>query len=63
MVCDSVPSLISRPSCVMCATRMVLVLIRPDEPGFDLRTFECQRCNVREEMIIQYRVEDDKGVT
>ena len=31
---------------------------QPDLPGFDLRTFECLKCTVREDMIIQFRMDD-----
>ncbi len=55
----TIPTPDARPSCVVCSTRMGLVLIQPDRPGFDLRTFECPRCNVREETVIQFRSEDD----
>jgi hypothetical protein len=56
---ETVPTPDSRPSCVLCSTRMGLVLIQPDQPGFDLRTFECPRCNVSKEMVIQFRSEDE----
>jgi hypothetical protein len=41
------PSLlpIERPSCPTCHTRMNLAQIMPGPPGFDVRTFECGRCD------------------
>jgi hypothetical protein len=32
------------PFCTQCATRMFLVRIFPDRPGYDTRTYECPRC-------------------
>jgi hypothetical protein len=34
---------IVRPNCTTCVTRMALVRIFPDEPGYDQRTYECPR--------------------
>jgi hypothetical protein len=32
-------------SCVKCAKPMKLSCIEPAEPGFDMRTFECEKCH------------------
>ena len=32
------------PFCTQCVTRMLLVRIFPDRPGYDTRTYECPRC-------------------
>jgi hypothetical protein len=32
-------------SCVKCGKPMKLSCIEPAEPGFDVRTFECEKCN------------------
>jgi hypothetical protein len=42
----SVPSLwaIQPPRCPNCQTRMMLARIAPGPPEFDLRTFECGKC-------------------
>ena len=55
---ETLPSPLSRPSCPLCSNRMELKFIQPDRPGFDLRTFECPKCSVREDMIIQFRMDD-----
>jgi hypothetical protein len=31
---------------------MRLARIEPDKPGFDLRTFECAKCNAGESFIV-----------
>ena len=31
--------------CARCAKPMKLSCIEPSEPGFDTRTFECEKCN------------------
>jgi hypothetical protein len=40
------PSLlpIERPRCPTCHNRMNLAQVMPGRPGFDVRTFECGRC-------------------
>ena len=40
---SSIPVL--RPRCPKCENRMVLASIPPGPRGFDLRTFECKRCD------------------
>jgi hypothetical protein len=34
----------ARPACPKCSTQMYLACIAIERPGFDLRTFECPRC-------------------
>jgi hypothetical protein len=34
----------ARPGCPECSALMCLALVEPEQPGFDLRTFECPRC-------------------
>jgi ribosomal protein S27AE len=36
---------LQRPACPKCSTRMMLARITPARVGFDLRTFECPRCD------------------
>jgi hypothetical protein len=43
-----------RPKCAM---PMDLSRIEPDEPGFDLRTFECPKCQHSESFVVK----DDQG--
>jgi hypothetical protein len=41
------PSLtpIERPRCSHCTSRMMLARIAPGPSGFDIRTFECGKCD------------------
>jgi DNA-directed RNA polymerase subunit RPC12/RpoP len=32
------------PSCPRCGTRMSLIRIFPDKPGYEQRSYECPRC-------------------
>jgi transposase-like protein len=34
----------ARPDCPQCAAQMYLARIAPGNSGFDVRTFECPRC-------------------
>jgi hypothetical protein len=48
----------ARPQCPECKTQktqMYLARITPDEPGFDLRTFECPRCRHVETVVVEYK--------
>jgi hypothetical protein len=38
-------SSIECPRCPHCQARMTLAAISPAPPGYDLRTFECTKCN------------------
>jgi tRNA(Ile2) C34 agmatinyltransferase TiaS len=41
-----VPSqiLVEHPPCPKCTTRMMLTRIMPGSKGWDIRSFECQKC-------------------
>jgi hypothetical protein len=43
---------IQRLRCPKCQTRMTLVRISPGPTGFELRTFDCSRCNHVEKIAI-----------
>jgi DNA-directed RNA polymerase subunit RPC12/RpoP len=43
-----------RPNCTTCGTRMALVRIFPDKPGYDQRTYECPRCEHEITEIVQF---------
>ena len=45
----------ARPDCQQCAAQMYLARIEPEEPGHDLRTFECPRCQHIETIVVQFR--------
>jgi endogenous inhibitor of DNA gyrase (YacG/DUF329 family) len=47
-----------RPNCPTCGTRMSLVRIFPDKPGYDQRTFECPRCQHEITEIVQFQKAD-----
>ena len=38
-------SVIERPRCPDCRSRMMLARITPGPEGFDVRTFECAKCH------------------
>jgi hypothetical protein len=40
--------------CTKCRAPMALARIEPAKPGFDLRTFECSKCNNADQYIIEY---------
>jgi hypothetical protein len=40
--------------CTRCGAAMALARIEPTQPGFDLRTFECTKCNNADQYIIEY---------
>jgi hypothetical protein len=39
-------------NCSGCSKPMRLARIEPDKPGFDLRTFECAKCNTGESFLV-----------
>ena len=39
-------------NCSGCGRPMRLACIEPDKPGFDLRTFECAKCNTDEIFLV-----------
>ena len=49
------PVVIASPSCPKCGTRMVLLLIFPDRPGYDRRTYECPRCEHEVTEIMEFK--------
>ena len=44
LVIPSLPHVTLRPACPKCSARMVLVRITASEQGFELRSFECPKC-------------------
>ena len=55
MITASASAVLACPSCPRCGTRMSLVRIFPDKPGYDRRTYECPRCQHEETEVIQFR--------
>jgi hypothetical protein len=49
---DRVNAQIQRPPCPNCLTHMMLARIMPARPGFDLRWFECPKCNHVHEVLV-----------
>jgi DNA-directed RNA polymerase subunit RPC12/RpoP len=49
------PVMIASPSCPKCGTRMLLLLIFPDRPGYDQRTYECPRCEHEVTEIMKFK--------
>jgi hypothetical protein len=52
----SKPPLIERPLCPECSSLMWLARIMPDEPGYDLRTFECPECGHEIRKVFRWRL-------
>jgi transposase-like protein len=44
---------IQRPACPRCSAQMMLARIMPYSVGFDLRTFECPKCQRVHEVIVE----------
>ena len=40
--------------CTKCGAKMVLARVEPAKPGYDLRTFECTKCNNVDQYIVEY---------
>jgi hypothetical protein len=40
--------------CTKCGAPVILVRIEPANSGFDLRTFECSKCNNVDQYIIEF---------
>jgi DNA-directed RNA polymerase subunit RPC12/RpoP len=57
------PMMIACPSCPKCGTRMLLVLIFPDRPGYDRRTYECPRCEHEVTEIMEFKNAPGLSVT
>jgi hypothetical protein len=50
------PQPLNQPPCPKCAAGMWLARIEPtDKPDYDLRTFECPRCEYSETMMVKYK--------
>jgi hypothetical protein len=45
----------ARPQCPKCTAPMYLARITLDQPGFDLRTFECPRCQHVESVVVEFK--------
>jgi DNA polymerase III alpha subunit (gram-positive type) len=45
--------MVEGPACPECLVLMYLVLIEAEKPGFDLRTFECPRCQHVETVVVE----------
>jgi ribosomal protein S27AE len=45
----------ARPECPICSAQTYLAYIEPDKPGFDLRAFECPRCQHIETVVVQFK--------
>ena len=56
-----------RPECPTCSAQMYLARIEQEKPGYDLRTFECPRCQHVERAMVQFewarRIAARTGVT
>ena len=39
-----------------CSALMYLAIIEPEKPGFDLRTFECPRCQHVETIVAEFQM-------
>ena len=44
----------SRPWCPRCETRLWLMCLEPDKPGYDTRTFKCPACEYSERLLVKY---------
>jgi DNA-directed RNA polymerase subunit RPC12/RpoP len=49
------PAVLACPPCPRCGSRMSLVRIFPDSPGYDQRTYECLRCQHEATEVVQFR--------
>jgi ribosomal protein S27AE len=47
--------IIVRPACPRCSAQMYLARVEPEKPGFDLRTFECPRCQYVERTVVLFK--------
>jgi hypothetical protein len=45
----------ARPQCPKCTALMYLARTTLDQPGFDLRTFECPRCQHVESVVVEFK--------
>jgi hypothetical protein len=44
---------VHRPICSKCRARMMLARIMPARMGFDIRTFECPKCDHLHEVMVE----------
>jgi hypothetical protein len=42
------------PPCTMCGALVILARIERANPGFDLHTFECSKCNNADQYLVEY---------
>ena len=52
---------IHRPACPNCRAHMMLARIMPARIGFDLRTFECPKCDHVHEVMVETGASDSHG--
>jgi transposase-like protein len=50
---DRVNIQIQRPVCPKCSAHMLLARIMPARLGFNLRTFECPKCDLLHEVMVE----------
>jgi hypothetical protein len=50
---DHINAQIHRPACPKCRAHMMLARIMPARLGFDLRTFECPKCDHVHEVMVE----------
>jgi ribosomal protein S27AE len=43
-----------RPECPKCTTQIYLAGIEPEKPGFELRAYECPRCQHVKTTVVQF---------
>jgi hypothetical protein len=55
-------NVIKSPRCAKCGEVMALRLVEPERPGFDLRTFECQKCFGTETLVASISCEVDVSI-
>jgi hypothetical protein len=50
---DDITAFIHRPACPKCQAHMMLARIMPAGLGFNLRTFECPKCDHVHEVVVE----------
>ena len=53
-IIDKPPKVFMRPACSTCGSRVLLVRVFPDKPGYDLHTYECPRCADETTEIVEF---------
>lgn len=56
------PDEIAHPTCAQCGVPMWLTRIEPDEPGKQLRTFECQACGNSTQEIVAFNAQASENI-